>query len=101
DLPGEREPAQAHLRRLTRLSALAAASSLFAAACVAVLVPLTAESVTSWQWSVDGRFPTDRGILLLIDIGMLVLVAAEVWLLVRIVRRRCQLKYVAARLVGA
>lgn len=94
DLPGEKRPAEAHLRRLLRLMMLDVGALLFTAGCVAVMIPLTNEVLTRWEWSVDGRFPVDRGALLLINLGMLALIAAEAWLAWRLLRRRQNLKTV-------
>src|SRR5437016_4764666 len=50
DLPGDPSEQSDHFTRLRRLVALSAVFLIFTAACFALLMPLTVESVSTWAW---------------------------------------------------
>jgi hypothetical protein len=95
EFPGESGARRQHLRRLFRLGLLTGGFVAFAGGCLLMLIPLSVETVSTWEWLVEGRFPTDRGVLLLIDVSMAVLAIAGAWLLTRVVRRHRRLTRIA------
>lgn len=94
-LPADPVQQETLFRHLRRLALIVAAFLVFSLACLVVMLPLTIESFTSWSWAVDGRIPTDRGVLYLIDLSMGTLVVAAAWLLTRVVQRWTNLRQVA------
>jgi MFS family permease len=100
DFPSEAPARRDHLAKLSRIGALAVGFVLFSAGCFVVLMPLTSEALATWHWTIDGRFPTDRGVLLLIDVSMGVLVVAAGWLVVRIAHRYRSLRLVEQQPAG-
>ena len=93
-LPGDPDQQPTLFRRLRRLMIIVGAFLTFSVTCLVTLLPLTIECLTNWRWIVDGRIPTDRGVLLLIDVSMAALVVAAAGLLIRVVRRRDELREV-------